>query len=96
MKINSPRLRLAAYRGVALRSNGAQRLTSVEISEATGVNATQVRRDLSAVFGDGGGTRGWGYRPAVLIERLKPHVRGVVVEVEQAERLASLARRGLR
>lgn len=60
--------RLAAYRSVALAAGNAS-LTSDEISAATGVNATQVRRDLSALGRLG--KRGVGYRATRLAERLR-------------------------
>jgi redox-sensing transcriptional repressor len=64
-------VRLSRYLQVARQAakNGAERISSYEIAAYTGINATQVRRDLSA-FGKFG-KRGSGYELDVLCERLR-------------------------
>jgi len=63
--------RLSRYLQVVRRTakNGAASISSYEIASYTGVNATQVRRDLSS-FGKFG-TRGSGYETGLLYERLR-------------------------
>jgi len=63
--------RLSRYFQVARRAakSGAASISSYEIAAYTGVNATQVRRDLSS-FGRFG-KRGSGYETDVLCERLR-------------------------
>jgi redox-sensing transcriptional repressor len=63
--------RLSRYLQVARRAqkNGAASISSYEIAAYTGVNATQVRRDLSA-FGRFG-KRGSGYETGLLCQRLR-------------------------
>jgi redox-sensing transcriptional repressor len=63
--------RLSRYLQVARRAakGGAESISSYEIAAYTGVNATQVRRDLSS-FGKFG-KRGSGYEIDVLCERLR-------------------------
>jgi len=63
--------RLSRYLHVARRAakSGAKSISSFEIAAYTGVNATQVRRDLSA-FGRFG-KRGSGYETDLLCERLR-------------------------
>jgi redox-sensing transcriptional repressor len=63
--------RLSRYLQVARRAakGGATSISSYEIATYTGVNATQVRRDLSA-FGRFG-KRGSGYETELLCERLR-------------------------
>jgi len=63
--------RLSRYLQVARQAakNGAERISSYEIAAYTGVNPTQVRRDLSS-FGRFG-KRGSGYETTLLCERLR-------------------------
>ncbi len=63
--------RLSRYLQVARRAakNGAASISSYEIASYTGVNPTQVRRDLSS-FGRFG-KRGSGYETGFLCERLQ-------------------------
>jgi redox-sensing transcriptional repressor len=63
--------RLSRYLQVARRAakSGAVSISSYEIASYTGVNATQVRRDLSS-FGKFG-KRGSGYETGLLCERLR-------------------------
>jgi len=63
--------RLSRYLQVARRAakSGAESISSYEIASYTGVNATQVRRDLSS-FGKFG-KRGSGYKTDLLCERLR-------------------------
>jgi redox-sensing transcriptional repressor len=63
--------RLSRYLQVARRAakSGAESISSYEIAAYTGVNATQVRRDLSS-FGKFG-KRGSGYATDLLCERLR-------------------------
>ena len=63
--------RLSRYLQVARRAqkSGAASISSYEIAAYTGVNATQVRRDLSA-FGRFG-KRGSGYETDLLCQRLR-------------------------
>ncbi len=63
--------RLSRYLQVARRAEkcGAASISSYEIAAYTGVNATQVRRDLSS-FGRFG-KRGSGYETGLLCERLR-------------------------
>ncbi|MHB8060076.1 MAG: redox-sensing transcriptional repressor Rex [Gaiellaceae bacterium] len=63
--------RLSRYLQVARRAagSGAESISSSEIASYTGVNATQVRRDLSS-FGKFG-KRGSGYEIGLLCERLR-------------------------
>ena len=64
-------IRLSRYLQVAKQAakSGAERISSYEIAAYTGVNATQVRRDLSA-FGKFG-KRGSGYETGLLCERIR-------------------------
>ena len=52
---------------------GKDRISSQEISEYTNINATQIRRDLSA-FGKFG-KRGVGYRTEVLLDEIRQILR---------------------
>ncbi|MEP7225158.1 MAG: redox-sensing transcriptional repressor Rex, partial [Actinomycetota bacterium] len=52
---------------------GKERISSQEISEYTNINATQIRRDLSA-FGRFG-KRGVGYRTEALLEEIRKILR---------------------
>jgi len=63
--------RLSRYLQVASQAakGGTKRISSHQISLYTGVNATQVRRDLSS-FGKFG-KRGSGYETAILCERIR-------------------------
>lgn len=63
--------RLSRYLQVTRQAakSGAERISSYEIAAYTGVNPTQVRRDLSS-FGRFG-KRGSGYETALLCERLR-------------------------
>jgi len=63
--------RLSRYLQVARQAakSGAERISSYEIAAYTGVNATQVRRDLSS-FGRFG-KRGSGYEISFLCERIR-------------------------
>ena len=63
--------RLSRYLQVASQAakDGTKRISSHQISLYTGVNATQVRRDLSS-FGKFG-KRGSGYETVILCERLR-------------------------
>jgi len=65
--------RLASYRVAARQANGV--ITSTDIAEATGVNPTMVRRDLSTVIGSIG-KRGFGYQPATLIGAIEKKLDG--------------------
>lgn len=62
--------RLALYLAATWNVSEGERITSAELARATGVNATQVRRDLSQVLGRLG-TRGVGYRAAELSRELE-------------------------
>ncbi|MDQ3120952.1 MAG: redox-sensing transcriptional repressor Rex [Actinomycetota bacterium] len=55
------------------RKMGKERISSQEISEYTNINATQIRRDLSA-FGRFG-KRGVGYRTEALLEEIRKILR---------------------
>jgi redox-sensing transcriptional repressor len=55
------------------RKMGKERISSQEIAEYTNVNATQIRRDLSA-FGKFG-KRGVGYRTDALLEEIRQILR---------------------
>ncbi len=55
------------------RKMGKERISSQEISEYTNINATQIRRDLSA-FGKFG-KRGVGYRTDALLEEIRQIMR---------------------
>ena len=55
------------------RKMGKERISSQEISEYTNINATQIRRDLSA-FGEFG-KRGVGYRTDALLEEIRQILR---------------------
>jgi len=55
------------------RKMGKDRISSQEISEYTNINATQIRRDLSA-FGKFG-KRGVGYRTEALLEEIRQILR---------------------
>ena len=55
------------------RKMGKDRITSQEISEYTNINATQIRRDLSA-FGRFG-KRGVGYRTDALLDEIRKILR---------------------
>jgi redox-sensing transcriptional repressor len=55
------------------RKMGKERISSQEIAEYTNINATQIRRDLSA-FGRFG-KRGVGYRTDALLEEIRQIVR---------------------
>jgi redox-sensing transcriptional repressor len=55
------------------RKMGKERISSQEISEYTNINATQIRRDLSA-FGRFG-KRGVGYRTDALLEEIRQILR---------------------
>jgi redox-sensing transcriptional repressor len=55
------------------RKMGKERISSQEISEYTNVNATQIRRDLSA-FGKFG-KRGVGYRTDALLDEIRKILR---------------------
>ena len=55
------------------RKMGKERISSQEISEYTNINATQIRRDLSA-FGKFG-KRGVGYRTDALLEEIRQILR---------------------
>src|ERR671923_1279395 len=55
------------------RKMGKERISSQEISEYTNINATQIRRDLSA-FGKFG-KRGVGYRTDALIAEIRKILR---------------------
>lgn len=63
--------RLSRYLQVTRQAakSGAERISSYEIAAYTGVNATQVRRDLSS-FGRFG-KRGSGYETTLLCDRLR-------------------------
>ena len=52
---------------------GKERISSQEISEYTNINATQIRRDLSA-FGRFG-TQGVGYRTDALLDEIRKILR---------------------
>jgi len=52
---------------------GKERISSQEISEYTNINATQIRRDLSA-FGRFG-KRGVGYRTDALLDEIRKILR---------------------
>ena len=62
--------RLSRYLQVLTQAKkmGKKRISSQEISEYTNINATQIRRDLSA-FGRFG-TQGVGYRTDALLDEL--------------------------
>lgn len=55
------------------RKMGKERISSQEISEYTNINATQIRRDLSA-FGKFG-KRGVGYRTEALLDEIRKILR---------------------
>jgi len=55
------------------RKMGKERISSQEISEYTNINATQIRRDLSA-FGKFG-RRGVGYRTEALLDEIRKILR---------------------
>ncbi len=55
------------------RKMGKDRISSQEISEYTNINATQIRRDLSA-FGKFG-KRGVGYRTSALLDEIRKILR---------------------
>jgi redox-sensing transcriptional repressor len=55
------------------RKMGKERISSQEISEYTNINATQIRRDLSA-FGRFG-KRGVGYRTELLLDEIRQILR---------------------
>ena len=55
------------------RKMGKERISSQEISEYTNINATQIRRDLSA-FGKFG-KRGVGYRTEALLDEIRQILR---------------------
>ena len=55
------------------RKMGKERISSQEIAEYTNINATQIRRDLSA-FGKFG-KRGVGYRTEALLEEIRQILR---------------------
>jgi redox-sensing transcriptional repressor len=55
------------------RKMGKERISSQEISEYTNINATQIRRDLSA-FGKFG-KRGVGYRTDALLDEIRQILR---------------------
>ena len=55
------------------RKMGKERISSQEISEYTNINATQIRRDLSA-FGKFG-KRGVGYRTEALLDEIRTILR---------------------
>jgi NADH/NAD ratio-sensing transcriptional regulator Rex len=81
--------RLARYLAVCLRADTAW-ITSNQIADAAGVNASQLRRDL-AVLGRTG-RRGIGYDRAALAREL---VRVLAGEREALEDLVARARRDL-
>lgn len=62
--------RLAAYLAVfrLARARGVQAYSSQEVSAVSGVNATQIRRDLSTIGKTG--KRGVGYNPEAMIDHL--------------------------
>lgn len=70
-------MRNAVYLGVFGSSERDAVLTSTELSERTGINATQIRRDLSTLGWCG--KRGVGYRAGRLAEILAP-----IVAIERA------------
>lgn len=76
--------RLALYLAAAL-AHDPGRITSAELGEYAGVNATQVRRDLSQVVGKVG-KRGVGYSTEVLKDTLPREIAG------HAAHLAELAK----
>jgi len=66
--VTVPRLTLYLRKLRELRAQGVQRVSSQELAASLGVNAAQIRKDLSR-FG-GLGTRGVGYDVAVLAEEM--------------------------
>lgn len=83
-------IRLAAIRGAA---STAKTITSKRISELTGINSTQIRRDLSML--QIWGKRGVGYDSATLRQELVPHLDGTRKELERLSRLMGLAYKGV-
>jgi NADH/NAD ratio-sensing transcriptional regulator Rex len=84
----TPEMRFAAYRAVAWRWR-EQTITSSDLSEQLGINATQVRRDLSTLGRHG--KRGIGYRPEALFELLSKALEGA----EDAVRKEALHQRAV-
>lgn len=83
--------RLAAYMMAATEARvaGATTITSMQIAERVGINATQIRRDISETFG-WAGKRGTGYAPARLVELISQTIDRAGVRGE-LERLVSVA-----
>ena len=73
--------RLAAYLAVfVIRRHEGLPVTSEQISAATGINATQVRRDLSG-FGRNG-KRGVGYNCDRMIQKIRGELDGAGVVIQ--------------
>lgn len=79
-------LRLAAYRAFAMKADN-KFITSWELSEQTGINSSEIRRDLSVL--GAGGRRGVGYSASELTALLTDEIDG------QSEELAAQARHHL-
>ena len=73
--------RLVLYLAVCRRARPAGRITSKEIAHTTGINATQVRRDLGQVLGSVG-KRGGGYGAVDLASRLEATLADHLDELE--------------
>jgi hypothetical protein len=73
-----PRIGSYAWALAVLAAEGQRGVTSEELGGLVGVNATQVRRDLSRLLGRAG-KRGVGYRVDRLIEALRPDPTTILV-----------------
>lgn len=85
--------RLALYMAACRNHEGSGPITSEAISEATGINATQVRRDLSGIVGKQG-RRGIGYQATslggVLLRLLLDHADELSDEARLARTRAKM------
>lgn len=88
----SKQARLAAYMMAATEARLAREryITSTQIGERVGVNASQVRRDISQTFG-WAGKRGTGYAVDRLVELILATIdrRRVVTELERTMSVAA-------
>jgi NADH/NAD ratio-sensing transcriptional regulator Rex len=73
------------YRTIARRAKkrGEPLLRSATLSELTGVNPTQVRRDTSQALG-AIGKRGGGYAPEPMIRAVNAYLKGREAETRKA------------
>lgn len=93
MKASHPAVsagRIGAYLYACIARRSAT-IASHDLAAATGVNATQVRRDLSQLLGRSG-KRGVGYRTSELARRLRDLIEGT--EASPGALLIAAARAG--